>query len=622
MKKINYLVALLLFLSNSLSAQVINAYARVTAISGTTLTLASVNESAHTFNVGEKAILIQMQDDVIGSNTADDASFGDLASIGSAGNYEVVTITNKSLPTIQVNAISNTYNTCVNCRVQLVSFRRLGAPHYTTTGNITGLAWNGDIGGIVALEVPGTLTLNHNITADGIGFRGGATSIDYYDGSTSCYATPYRANDNRHGFKGEGIYRNTLTTYNNARAKILNGGGGGNHINAGGGGGGNFTAGGRGGPGWNSTFDGCPVSTGGYGYGGISLSSVITEKRIFMGGGGGGGQQNNTAATAGGNGGGIIFIKANQIVTTGCPSRVISANGLNASNTVGSGIDGAGGAGAGGTIILQVENYTLSSSCPLIIRANGGNGGTVNSSTHGGGGAGGQGAIFASVPAQPANSIFQTLNGQAGCNNNSNPCNNFAGSASGTNNMGIFFLGYGTPLPVLNLHFKAYYLNESQPFVNLAWQNDNLNHKGKFKILKSYNDETWFTFAENILTDNDNQIATYERIDTELGGELIYYQLVMEDWNGKTLHTETQSVWITETQKVYPNPFHNEFTVEGIELNSEVIVFNELGQVVYESKAITPKWVIPAYDWRDGLYIVKIVSPSGSIKVQKMLRRE
>lgn len=263
LKYLLLLVSLISF-KNSLFSQVINAYARVTNITGTTLTLASVNETFHTFNVGEKAILIQMQDNVIGTNTADNVNFGDLASIGSAGLYEVVTITSKSLPTIQVSSITNTYNTCSNCRVQLVSFRKLGTPNYTTTSNMSALDWNGDIGGIIALEVPGTLTLNHNITADGAGFRGGSRSVDYYDGTTNCYATPYRANDNRHGFKGEGIFNtNAVLTYNNARAKILNGGGGGNHINAGGGGGGNFTAGGRGGPGWNGTATGCPVATGG-----------------------------------------------------------------------------------------------------------------------------------------------------------------------------------------------------------------------------------------------------------------------------------------------------------------------------------------------------------------------
>ncbi len=43
-------------------AQVVNAYAKVTAISGKVLTVKNVNETFHTFNIGEKVIVMQMQD--------------------------------------------------------------------------------------------------------------------------------------------------------------------------------------------------------------------------------------------------------------------------------------------------------------------------------------------------------------------------------------------------------------------------------------------------------------------------------------------------------------------------------------------------------------------------------
>ena len=599
--------------NNLVYSQVINAYARVTAISGTTLTLANVNETYHTFNVGEKAILIQMQDDVIGS-TADDATFGDLGSVGSAGLYEVVTITNKTLPTIQVASITNSYNTCANCRVQLVSFRRFGNQDYTTTSNISALAWDGNIGGIIAMEVPGTLTLNHNISADGAGFRGGATSIDYYDGTYNCYPTPYRANDNRHGFKGEGIYVNTSATYNNARAKILNGGGGGNHINAGGGGGGNWTAGGRGGPGWNGTDPGCPVATGGYGYGGIALSSFISSTRVFMGGGGGGGQQNNSAATPGGNGGGIIFLKANQIVTTGtCTSRIISANGVNASNTVAFGNDGAGGGGAGGTIVLQVPLFSLTASCPLIVRANGGNGGTVLHVTHGGGGAGGQGAIFVSAPSQPANSTFQTLNGTPGCNNNSNPCNNIAGSASGTNNSGIFFLGYGTPLPVNEWHFTASIVQSAKPYIVLSWQNNNQLQKGKFTILKSYDMISWVPLIQEIPTDNENSITSYEQFDFQPHTEN-YYQLIFTDLNGNVEKSNIQTVILETPVTVFPNPFTDNLTFSGLKYNDQIEIYDEKGSLVYHSVYFENEieLSIVTNQWKNGLYFIRITNPENS----------
>lgn len=86
-----------------------------------------------------------------------------------------------------------------------------------------------------------------------------------------------------------------------------------------------------------------------------------------MGGGGGaghstGGQSNGAGACAGGAGGGLIFsCKQVQIVGSG---TIISngANGRDAYGTVSigsriQGIDGAGGAGAGGTIILKSQRF-------------------------------------------------------------------------------------------------------------------------------------------------------------------------------------------------------------------------------------------------------------------------
>ena len=64
-------------------AQPVNGYAEVTAISGTTLTLAATDETYDDFADGESIIIMQMQDDVIGANTGDNASFGNLHDIES-----------------------------------------------------------------------------------------------------------------------------------------------------------------------------------------------------------------------------------------------------------------------------------------------------------------------------------------------------------------------------------------------------------------------------------------------------------------------------------------------------------------------------------------------------------
>ena len=81
-----------LFITVHVQAQV-NGYARVTAISSTTLTIGTSNETYGTFTIGMPIIVMQMQDNVIGTNTSNNSAFGTLSSIQSTGQYEIAHIT-------------------------------------------------------------------------------------------------------------------------------------------------------------------------------------------------------------------------------------------------------------------------------------------------------------------------------------------------------------------------------------------------------------------------------------------------------------------------------------------------------------------------------------------------
>jgi hypothetical protein len=84
----------LLLLQTITSHAQVNAYARVTAINTarTQLTIDNRDENYHTFTVNQQVIVLQMQDNVIGTNTNNNANFGNLGAIAAAGNYEVATI--------------------------------------------------------------------------------------------------------------------------------------------------------------------------------------------------------------------------------------------------------------------------------------------------------------------------------------------------------------------------------------------------------------------------------------------------------------------------------------------------------------------------------------------------
>ncbi|MBM3423918.1 MAG: hypothetical protein FJY06_00305 [Bacteroidetes bacterium] len=355
-------------------------------------------------------------------------------------------------------------------RVQIVRVPRFVNLTVNANTSIIPTPWNGSTGGVVALEVDGTLTLNANssISATGAGFRGGNTE-DQTLGSP-----PGNVNDigfcashipSQGAEKGESIagfhfeYDAIYSRY--CKSAPANGGGGGNNHNAGGGGGCNIgntalSYTGKGVPdpiynvNWNLEVAGMggSISPGG-GRGGYSGATANQNEntvgpnnvlwsgdyrrkegglgghplqqdnsRIFSGGGGGAGDQNNSQGGSGGRGGGIAYVKVyGSIVGTGS-IEANGANGINANpngqtavqaSTQKFGIDGAGGAGGGGTIYLSNANSVPNT---INLSANGGNGGNqvlsiglfatnpqMEADGPGGGGGGGYISISSGSPA-------------------------------------------------------------------------------------------------------------------------------------------------------------------------------------------------------------------------------
>ena len=599
-------------------SQTVNGYANVTAISGTTLTVASVDETAHTFEDGNQIIIMQMQDNCIGSNTTNVSTFGNLSAIQSAGLFEVFQIISHTevagLPaTIVVDHIPhNTYNINANSSVQLITYRLYGSPDYVTTSNMSAKTWNGTTGGVLAFQVTGVLTLSHNLTVNGLGFRGGAASTNFYSGGTGCSTTEFirTSNHTRAGAKGEGIYRTSTTDFLYASGRLLNGGGGGSErINCGGGGGGNYSTGGLGGVGWSC---GGP---GGGGLGGASFSTNISASRIFMGGGGGGGQQNDSQGSAGGSGGGIILVKAGSIITTGaCGGRVISANGT---TVTGNANDGQGGGGAAGSIVIQANSFSILGTCALTVSANGGRGGTANTSTHAGGGGGAQGVVIYSLAQPTTNVVTQTNNGAGGCNNNSNPCTDPAGTATGTNNAGIIANG-ATPLPVEFLSFDVQPTSVGK--ANLVWRTATEKNSHYFEVQKSFDgllfdsighvkgngttsEQHHYSFVDYLITANTEQYYRLRQVDFD--GSYNYSPLVFFRCNN-----------IVESDvSIAPNPNEGNFKLKikntSPALQGKVFVYSLVGIEVFSADfMVDPETAEIELDVNQnlvaGIYVVKV----------------
>ncbi len=388
MKKAHLLLLILfvgqyyLHAQNSTAAGIINHYAAVTAIDTCSGKL-TVSDTTG-FKKGFSALVFQTQGaDIVSSNNL---FYGVVQNMNFAGRYEKVMIDSvgNNVVFVQKRLL---YRYSLSGGVQLVSIERYN--NVTITDTLRAKPWDGQTGGILAIESTGILTMNAPITADGAGFRGG---IPYTVGANNCTWLAgesdyyYGLGNWRGGYKGEGIAL-PESGRELGRGPQCNGGGGGNDHNTGGGGGGNIVSGGTGGDNDEPFFLNCD----GYfpGIGGYGIAS--TTNRLFLGGGGGAGHANNGLTSAGAAGGGIIWIEANTINGT---QQYISANGLNAKPADG---DGGGGAGAGGSIRFSAVNVPSN----LAIVANGGNGGNTQNGNSdrcfGPGGGGGGGRILNSA---------------------------------------------------------------------------------------------------------------------------------------------------------------------------------------------------------------------------------
>ena len=383
---------------NTLSG-VVNDYAAVTALDAADneLTL----QDASVFSEGDRVLLIQMKGANIDQSNS--ASFGSIQAYNHAGHYELNRICKKDGNTLMlVQELLHNYDPADG--LQLV---RVPEPQQAVViGALTGKAWDGSTGGIIALDVQGTLTLQADVLASGIGFRGG----EEMNSTLNCsFAVPVGgyAYDPTSGFgahKGEGIADVPIGSQG-GRGALANGGGGGNDHNSGGGGGANATAGGRGG---NNEDPGTFNCHGFYpGMGGRPLS--YSGQRLFLGGGGGAGHANNNSTNSGGRGGGIVILIADSIIGNG---HVIQTDGTKGGDAFG---DGAGAGGAGGTIALSLREQSLAAA-NVQLRAVGGDGGDANSHNADrcfGPGGGGSGGVIVRVD-DASNSNPLLLGGDAG----------------------------------------------------------------------------------------------------------------------------------------------------------------------------------------------------------------
>lgn len=556
---------------------IINSYHRATAIinygtynsysySGITL------QDITGLSVGDRIMIIQMKGATISS--ANNSSFGNITDLGNAGKYEFSSICGFLNNTVVLsNHLLHTYD------VSLLQVVRV--PVYTdaeVTGTLTAQPWDATsgLGGVLALEVNGTLTLNAGINANGAGFKGGSlvsfSNCSFFTNSTAyIYAPASTLTSNANGaYKGEGL-NVTVASFEGGRGKQANGGGGGNNHNSGGGGGSNYGAGGNGG---NYTGTGSfpcngtnagigAVALNGYGYSSLS-------KRIFLGGGGGSGHANNPEGTPGGDGGGIVYIKAAVVMGNG---NSITANGTQGTNSSLSPNplneargDGGGGGGAGGVLLLDVAAFTGT----INMEASGAGGSTVGfqNSCTGPGGGGGGGVIWSSIslPGTVSTNVNGGISGIVRVSAVYDPpCEGSANNASAGGD-GVVQTGFVAPQGTNTINCDILPINLLQQFtgkrtaqtIQLKWLLANTEAIKKLVLEKKTGNAGFYPLKEQI----HPAVADGYFVD-EKNAEPVTYRLLLLAENGSSQYSHHLFFDADKTQvfNLYPNPASENVTI-------------------------------------------------------------
>jgi hypothetical protein len=311
------------------------------------------NGSLGTLNVTSTTTLNQVRASVnaaMGANVADLTNVVGTFAVGQsvlfhqsqgagAGVYEYGRITAVSGARITLErALSRAYVTDTARRAQVVVVAEYTAVTVAVSGTLTAPAWDGNSGGILALDANGVVTVQGTVSMSSRGFRGRG------------HGCIYRC---ARGFQGEGVAG--LGDANIVANGNGGGGGGRGQDDASGGGGGHGAAGTAGGNGTcGDCSEACPIPGGGGGAlaGGADLRAGL----LFGGAGGeGGADEDGGNPGIGGNGGGVVLIRANSLTLTGTVDAS-GGNGAggnqNACGGIGCGMGGGGG-GAGGAVRIE-----------------------------------------------------------------------------------------------------------------------------------------------------------------------------------------------------------------------------------------------------------------------------
>ncbi|MFT4062385.1 MAG: T9SS type A sorting domain-containing protein [Edaphocola sp.] len=186
-----------------------------------------------------------------------------------------------------------------------------------------------------------------------------------------------------------------------------------------------------------------------------------------------------------------------------------------------------------------------------------------------------------------------------------------------------YTLNWSSPLPVGLANFDAY---KNGSVAELVWTTaSETNNKG-FEVERSTDSRSWTSLGfVNSQAENGNSSSElgYAFTDETPATGTDYYRLKQTDLDGRYAYSAVRTVSFGKESimVIYPNPVKDNVTIQGLQGNEQIKIYDANGRVVAKTQANSATMNISLSALSNGTYHINIVDADGKVSSHKVVKK-